>query len=70
MKGRRPLEFSFPAEFLPMLGRYLAFYRPYLLALRESRGQSRQRHPSAGPASSLGDAVRHPLRCQTPRLRR
>ena len=42
MKGRRPLKFGFPDEFLPMLARYLAVYRPYLLALWDSRGQSRQ----------------------------
>lgn len=41
-KARRALEFSFPGGLLPALRRYLSHYRPYLLALRASRGESRQ----------------------------
>jgi site-specific recombinase XerD len=41
-KGRRALEFAFPAGLLPALARYLDHERPYLLGLRQTRGQSRQ----------------------------
>lgn len=51
-KAARPLEFAFPLHLLPMLKRYLAQYRPYLLALRTTRGHTRQAS-LANPGSRL-----------------
>ena len=48
-KVRRALEFSFPDGLLPALRQYLSHYRPHLLALKASRGKSRQDSlPDAG----------------------
>lgn len=49
-KTGRAIEIPFPHALLPELRRYLSCYRPYLLALGQSRGASRQRgdrHPGA-----------------------
>ena len=40
-KTRRALDFAFPDRLLPALRQYLKIYRPFLLALRATRGQSR-----------------------------
>jgi len=40
-KTDRALDFTFPDRLLPMLTQYLKTYRPFLLALRATRGQSR-----------------------------
>ena len=48
-KTHRPLAFAVPSYLVPLLTQYCALYRPYLLALRSTRGKSRQdRHEAAG----------------------
>ena len=48
-KGRHALEYRFPESLLPALHRYLNVYRPFLVGLRSTRGQSRQgTWPQAG----------------------
>ncbi len=51
IKTNRALDFTFPDRLLPMLTQYLKTYRPFLLALRSTRGRSRSAAlPSAGNA--------------------
>lgn len=50
-KTNKALDLAFPARLVPELTLYLKIYRPILLALRSSRGQSRQTSlPPAGNA--------------------